>query len=868
MQRGSRHVLPRLAKPIDIRFASAATKPAPFPTRNSDTPPTLSTNRSAPDLGKWGRPQGLSQQFPGPGFSPASGSTFKRGRHPHDLVSDSVQASDGKRGSRPEPPHIAPSGHSKWKKPIPFPMPSRRPESSPHTVSRDPAPHHANSAARSLPHPGSVTHSRRDPRDHSLRAETAPAPSKELFVEAEDFESEALSSDQVHAGLANNKPRRSRVAHKERGSLRLAYNDYGPSSRNRSRDKVTKPHGANAKLKSKPKVLNRTRPEVFIPSIITVGNLARILRVSLSRLQRKMREAGMEEEASYDHVLTSEYAVLLAEEFNYKPVVNDEAAFDLYPSPPTDASALPLRPPIVTIMGHVDHGKTTLLDTLRSTSVAKGEAGGITQHIGAFSVPVPNSVGGGLQQITFLDTPGHAAFSAMRARGADVTDIVVLVVAADDGVRPQTKEVIQLIQRDPDVQLIVAINKVDKPGIDINKVHNALLAEGIQLEAMGGDVPSVEISGLTGKGLDQLVETITAVAEMQDLRADSKGQSYGRIIESKLQKGLGNVATVLLLSGSLKPGAHLIAGTTHAKLRIMTDSTGSQIKVAGPGMAVTVSGWKELPGAGDEVLEGSEQDVKKAVANRKRKAEEQAMIVDIDAINVQRRHDREQREREEADQPDVTSAETEKPHELRLVIKADVSGSVEALESTLKCIGNEKARVKIVFAGVGEITESDILLAKTSESTIIAFAVPVPRSAIVAAGSQSIPIFSSKIIYQVIEDVRQRVANLLPSVYEKRVSGEAAVLQTFDIKLSAGRTKTIAGCRVTRGVVEKSKKVQVVRNGEVVHEGRLDTLRHLKDDITEASKGTECGISLESFGDLKKDDVIQVYSDIELPKVL
>ena len=296
---------------------------------------------------------------------------------------------------------------------------------------------------------------------------------------------------------------------------------------------------------------------------------------------------------------------------------------------------------------------------------------------------------------------------------------------------------------------------------------------------------------------------------------------------------------MLLLSGSLKPGAHLIAGTTHAKVRIMTDSTGSQIKVAGPGMAVTVSGWKELPGAGDEVLEGSEQDVKKAVTNRKRKAEEQAMIVDIDAINTQRRLDREQREREEPDQLDTISETEKKTHELRLVIKADVSGSVEALTGSLESIGNENARVKIVFTGVGEITESDILLAKTSGSknvpllqedisyrvgsvgTIIAFAVPVPRSAIVAAGAQSIPIFSSKIIYQVIEDVRQRVANLLPSVYEKRVSGEAAVLQTFDIKLTGGRTKTIAGCRVTKGIVEKSKKVQVVRNGEVIHEGMI-----------------------------------------------
>ncbi|KAH9966697.1 initiation factor 2 [Russula dissimulans] len=732
---------------------------------------------------------------------------------------------------------------------------------------RDPALSPSNSTPHPFPSPSTAARSRRTTREPARPPFPESNNSANQFVEEATFESEVPHPYYAREGLRESKARRSRVEHKERGSLRRTYE---LQSRNRDRDTPTKAYSQHPKPKNKSKALNGIKAEVVIPSVVSVGNLARILSVSLARLQWKMREAGMAEEASYDHVLTSEYAVLLAEEFNRNPVVNDEAAFDLHPPPPlTDASTLPLRPPIVTIMGHVDHGKTTLLDTLRSASVAKGEAGGITQHIGAFSVPVHNAIGDGVQKITFLDTPGHAAFSAMRARGADVTDIVVLVVAADDGVRPQTKEVIRLVQKDPDVQLIVAINKIDKPGVNISNVHNALLAEGIQLEAMGGDVPSVEISGLTGQGLDQLVETITAVAEMQDLRAEHEGHACGRIIESNLQKGLGPVATVLLLRGSLKPGAHLVAGTTHAKVRVMSDSTGSPVKVAVPGMAITVSGWKDLPGAGDEVLEGPEQDVKKAVANRQRKAEEQAMMVDIDAINIQRRLVREQREREEAEQPEVIpEAETEKPHELRLIIKADVSGSAEALVSAVQCIGNESARVKIVHTGVGEVTESDIFLAKTSESMIIAFSVPVPRSAIMTAGVHNIPIFSSKVIYQVIEDVRQRVANLLPTMYEKRISGEASVLQIFDIKLSGGRTKTIAGCRVTKGVVDKSKKAQVVRNGEVVHEGRLETLRHLKTDITEASKGIECGVGLESFGDLRKDDVIQVYSDIELPKVL
>ena len=380
MQRSSRHVFPRLINPIDTRVAYVATKPAvrlvsrrchsltgfylrraqPLPTY---TPPTLSTNRPAPDLGKWGRPQGLSQRFPI--FSPTSGasdSTFKRRRDPHELASGSTQVSDGKRGSRSEPSRFAPSGHTKWKKPVPFPMPRTRPESSSRTTSRDPAPHLPNSAAQSLSRPRSAMHLRGDLKDHTLRAKTVPAPSEELFVEAEDFE--APSSDQVHGDFAS-KTRRSRVAHKERGSLRLR-SDFEPSFRNRSRDKILKPHESNAKVKSKPKVLNRIKPEVFIPSIISVGNLSRILRVSLRRPRfickhsrhsfsdqvdcsgrcgkREWRKRPPTTMVRYPSkpllvwpnppflVLTSEYAVLLAEEFDYKPVVNDEAAFDLYPS--------------------------------------------------------------------------------------------------------------------------------------------------------------------------------------------------------------------------------------------------------------------------------------------------------------------------------------------------------------------------------------------------------------------------------------------------------------------------------------------------------------------------------------------------------
>ncbi|KAI0319795.1 hypothetical protein OF83DRAFT_1169861 [Amylostereum chailletii] len=681
------------------------------------------------------------------------------------------------------------------------------------------------------------------------------------------------ASFQMKDEARDRRDKRRNLAFKDRGSLIHRHDDATVPSHSRH---APDQHNVAPKPKKKPTLVEkRVKVDVFIPSTVAVGTLARLLKVSLKRLQRRMQEAGMGEDASYDHVLTSDYAVLLAEEFGRNPVVNDEAAFDIYPPPPhPNPSTLPSRPPVVTIMGHVDHGKTTLLDTLRSSSVAAGEAGGITQHIGAFSVPVPaNADNGGPKTITFLDTPGHAAFSAMRARGASVTDIVVLVVAADDGVMPQTKEVIELVHKDQDkVQLIVAINKVDKPEIDLERVQNELMVEGVQLEALSGDIPAVQVSGLTGLGLDQLVETISAVSEMQDLRAEQDGLVYGYVLESKVQKGLGPTATVLVLRGGLNIGNYIICGTTYAKVRVMTDSAGKAIKVATPGMAVTVSGWKELPSAGDEVLKGTEQEIKKAITNRLRKAEQDAMLVDVEAINVQRRLDREQREAELAAEASGETLDLEVavdgPKELRLVLKGDVSGSVEAVTNAIEHIGNDKARVKVISTGVGEVTESDVLRAKASGGMIIAFSVPVSRASMVAANSNSVPVYSSSIIYQVMDEVTQRVTDLLPVEYEKKVTGEANVLQIFDIHLSGKRVKKVAGSRITNGVLEKNKPVQVVRNGKVIYEGRLETFRHLKNEITEASKGMECGLGFSSFDDLKPDDVIQVYQDVEKPKSL
>ncbi|EPT06081.1 hypothetical protein FOMPIDRAFT_1110050 [Fomitopsis schrenkii] len=588
-----------------------------------------------------------------------------------------------------------------------------------------------------------------------------------------------------------------------------------------------------------------------------------------------MRQVGMDAEASNEHLLTSEYASLLAMEFAWNPVVNDEAAFDIYPPPPhPEPVSLPIRPPVVTIMGHVDHGKTTLLDTLRSASVAKGEAGGITQHIGAFSVPVPGSGSDSeARTITFLDTPGHAAFSAMRARGAGVTDIVVLVVAADDGIMPQTREVIDLINKEK-VGVVVAINKVDKPGVDVSKVEHALLAEGVQLETFGGDIPSVHVSGLTGQGLDQLVETISALAEMQDLRAERDGPVHGYILESKVQKGLGPVATVLVLRGCLKPTDHIIAGLANGKVRLLHDSHGKPVKVATPAMAVTVSGWKELPNAGDEVLKGSESDIKKALANRERQADLEATLGDLEVLNEQRRLDRDQKEKDAAaaeageEVVEQGSKKEDGPKELRLIIKADVSGSAEAVAGALQGIGNDVAHTKIISTGVGDVTESDVMRAKTAGAMIVAFSVGVPRPVQSVAASQQVPCITSTIIYRLMDDVKGKVIELLPPIIERRVTGEANVLQLFDISLKAKQTMKVAGCRVTNGTVQRNKVARVIRDGECVYEGRVETLKQFKKDVDEVAKGTEFGLAFGGFSDLREGDKIQMFQKIEKPGIL
>ncbi|WWD08829.1 translation initiation factor IF-2 [Kwoniella europaea PYCC6329] len=642
----------------------------------------------------------------------------------------------------------------------------------------------------------------------------------------------------------------------------------------------------------KPKVIEEEK-QVYIPRTISVANLAKIFGVKLFNLQTRMSRLDMtEDQRRSDYLLNAEQACDIAIEYGFDPVVDEEASFDIYPDPDTaDGAIHPLRPPVVTIMGHVDHGKTTLLDSLRHTSVAAGEAGGITQHIGAFSVPLssllPSSgtiTNSSPSTITFLDTPGHAAFTAMRARGASVTDIVVLVVAADDGVMPQTKEVLELVKSEGDkVGLVVAINKCDKPGVDFDKVKSALGAEGIHLEEDGGDVPSVKVSGLAKIGLDDLVETLSTLAEIRDLRARKEGKAEGYVLESRVDRGRGNIATVLVTRGILKTGSSIVAGQTWCRVRQMQDDKGKPIKEALPGTPVSITGWKELPSAGDELLEAikGEDEAKKAINNRKRDEERKRLMADVEQINIKRKEERMRLEAEAAalealesgetpaDQDQVKAKEEEKKF-LRLVIKADVSGTVEAVVGSLEHIGNKEAGVKVVHTGVGEVSESDITLAEASDATIIGFNVPASRSIQTSAKSLQVPLHLESVIYRLIDTVRSKVAGLLPPKIEYSVKGEATVQQIFEINIKRKQTIKIAGCRVNNGIINRLEGIRVLRgpNRDVVFEGKIETLKHLKKEVGEVRKGMECGIQLEEFDEIREGDEIVGFTKVEVPREL
>ncbi|KAI1301027.1 hypothetical protein EDD11_005863 [Mortierella claussenii] len=636
--------------------------------------------------------------------------------------------------------------------------------------------------------------------------------------------------------------------------------------------------------------------DVIIPDAISVSNLAGLLGARIGHFERTMKTLGMEV-IRHDHILTSEEASLLALEYNVNPIVgSSDSLFDLSPQPePEDPSIYPLRPPVVTIMGHVDHGKTTLLDSLRKTSVAAGEAGGITQHIGAFSVVLPSQ-----QRITFLDTPGHAAFSAMRARGAHTTDIVVLVVAAEDGVMPQTAEAIKHAE-EAGVPVIVAINKCDKYGAEPEKAKQALLKYGITVEDLGGETQCVEVSGLTGKNLDKLEEAILTLAEVLDLRAEVAMRGEGHIIESQIEKGRGNVATVLVKRGTLHVGDTIVAGGAWCKVKALVNDQGKNVKEAPPGTPVKVMGWKDLPKAGDEMLGAeSEEQAKLVVSNRALKKERQEQLKTMVAINEKRRLVAEEEDEERTALREykrkawlfhqgVLDAHPEPPQakkqlsvaamaakeeeenevkNMKVVVKGDVSGTVEAVCDALAGLPANQVKLGVIQSGVGNISESDIQFASSCNAMILGFNVKMDKKLLQTARQMGVNVKSYNVIYKLLDDVKVEMASLLPKDIEIQVVGEATVAQVFAIKMKGGQTQNVAGCRVTNGGVSRKEDVRVVRNGEVIWDGRLSTLKRVKEDIQEAKKGTECGMEFVDFQDFKEGDVIQSVKKNEVLRKL
>ncbi|KAL2163398.1 hypothetical protein VTH06DRAFT_5455 [Thermothelomyces fergusii] len=627
--------------------------------------------------------------------------------------------------------------------------------------------------------------------------------------------------------------------------------------------------------KQKKAALEAAEPTpIFLPEFISVSNLAIALGQKVDVFVRQLEELGFEE-VSKDNILTGETAALVAQEYGFEPTVDTGEDEDLKPAPaPEDPTSLPLRPPVVTIMGHVDHGKTTLLDYLRKSSIVSQEHGGITQHIGAFSVTLSSG-----KQITFLDTPGHAAFLSMRQRGANVTDMVVLVVAADDSVMPQTLEALKHA-RSARVPIIVAINKVDKPEANIDRVKSDLAANGVEIEDYGGDVQVVCVSGKTGQGMEDLEENILLLSEMLDIRADPGGMAEGWVLESTI-KPIGRVATVLVKRGTLRPGDFIVAGRAYAKVRSLRNEAGVEVREAPPGTAVEVLGWKEPPVAGDQVLQAPDEAKAKAAVRYRQELKERAEAIEQMAQQEADRRERErEREREKAlaeaadsrknkgqeEAPAEAPGEDEqepadKTQYVTFIVKGDVHGSVEAVTAALLEQGNNEIRAKVLASGPGQITESDVEHAAVSKSIIVNFNNVIPNSIKRMAHDAKVKILDHNVIYHLIDDVRQRLADALPPVIVKRVVGEADVLQVFPINIKGRKYKNIAGCRIGNGYVKKGSKARVIRNGVEIFEGVIETLKHIKKDVTEMRKGSECGMSFADWDELKEGDHIQILEE-------
>ena len=572
--------------------------------------------------------------------------------------------------------------------------------------------------------------------------------------------------------------------------------------------------------------------EVSIPETISVGELAQRMSIKSSELIKAMMNIGSM--VTINQVIDQDTAAIVVEELGHTPVMlKEDSIEDDLLQEDTDDRPLVSRSPVVTIMGHVDHGKTSLLDYIRRTKVADGEAGGITQHIGAYHVETDKGM------ITFLDTPGHAAFTAMRARGAKVTDIVVLVVAADDGVMPQTAEAI-LHARAAGVPLIIAVNKIDRPDADPERVKQDLISHEVVPESLGGDTIFVNVSAQTGEGVEELLESLLLQSEILELKAPDSGPARGAVIESRLDKGRGPVATVLVQSGALKKGDIILAGQEFGRVRGLYDQTGKEIQEAGPSIPVEVLGLSGTPNAGDDAMVVPDERKAREIAEFRQAKDREVRLARQQAANLD----------------NVFEQMVEgKVSDLNIVIKADVQGSVEALRDSLTDLSMEEVRVNVVAAATGGISETDANLAIASKAIIIGFNVRADAAARRIIENEGVDLRYFSIIYEVIDTIKAAISGMLAPEVREEIIGIAEVRDVFRSK----KLGSIAGCLVSEGVVRRSSPIRVLRDSVVIYEGELESLRRFKDDVNEVQSGTECGIGVKNYDDVKVGDQIEVF---------
>lgn len=622
-----------------------------------------------------------------------------------------------------------------------------------------------------------------------------------------------------------------------------SYEAYGQSTSKQKLKKQNTKDAYGSKKEKERMAMEKMKREVFekakntklsitVPDEITVGELATRLKVTSGEVIKKLMMMGVM--ASVNQTIDYDTAYLIGDELGVKVskevvVTIEEKLFDDEKDPEED---LVERAPVVCVMGHVDHGKTSLLDAIRHTNVISGEAGGITQHIGAYRVNIKN------KDITFLDTPGHEAFTAMRLRGAMATDIAIIVVAADDGIMPQTIEAINHAKA-AGVDIIVAINKMDKPAANPDAVKQELTKYDLVPEEWGGDVICVPVSAVTGKGIDDLLENILLVAEVKELKANPKRHAKGIVIEAKLDKGRGPVATILVQNGTLHAGDVVIAGTAVGRVRAMTDHNGKALKEAGPSVPVEITGLDGVPSAGDEFNAVEDEKMARELAEQRRSRAKEEEFKSSAKVNLD----------------DLFSQISEGAKEINVIIKADVGGSCEAVKFSLEKLSNDEVKVKVIHTAVGGITEGDVMLAAASNAIIVGFNVRPDKNAIDSAARQNVDIRTHRIIYEIIEEMEAAMKGMLAPEYKEVINGHAEVRQTIRVP-SVG---TIAGSYVRDGKITRASQIRILRDGIVIAEDKISSLRRFKDDVKEVAAGYECGVGLEKFNDIREGDVLEAF---------